>query len=279
MDDRSSDNRFRWTIFILCLLATSFAGMVVDAQVQNAVPAGPAENDERARRMEEMQRRILAIDVLQDAADVRIVDKPLLRFDDPARGFHDGTIWAFGTTGRPAALGTLERYESFWSYELIALSDSTITAKSADGVVWSPRAPSLEWIHLTDVPAAADSGVRRMIHMRQLMRRLTLSSQLASGDRFELRLMPTHIHRYSDPDTHITDGAIFVFAYGRNPEAIAVVECREDDSGQPQWFISFAPLSTAALGAKLDDRDIWTKPYVPPSARTIRDTYLNFSRS
>ncbi len=273
-----SITRFRRTVLILFLLATVFVSMEVDAQVQKAPPASPAEKDERARRMEEMEQLIREIQISGDAAEVTIVDKPILRFDDPTRPVYDGALWAFGTTGRPVALGSFERYQSIWGYELVALSDSPITAKYEGGVMWSPRAPSLEWIQLTDVSDVAETSVRRMIYMKQLMRRLALSSQSDAGERFELRLMPTHIYRYSDPKTRIKDGAIFVFAYGRNPEATALVECREDDSGQLGWFISFAPHSTAALTAKLDDREIWNKPIVPPSARTMRDTYITFRR-
>ena len=273
-----STTDYRRTILTLVLLAASFAGMDVDGQVQNAAPVTPGEKDEQVRRTDEMERLIRDVQIIQDGAEVKIVDKPILRFDDPARAFYDGTLWAYGTSGRPVALGSLERYESFWSYYFVALSDAPITAKYAGGVSWNPRVPSLDWIRLHDVPLPAESSVRRMTYMKQLMRRLALSEQGTGGDRYELRLMPTHIYRYSDPKTHIKDGAIFVFSYGRNPEAVALVEYRQDDSPRPEWFISFAPQSTAALTAKLDDREIWNQPIVPPTARTIRDKYITFTR-
>jgi hypothetical protein len=33
-----------------------------------------------------------------------LIPEPIYRFDDPARTFSDGTIWAFGKSGRPGAM-------------------------------------------------------------------------------------------------------------------------------------------------------------------------------
>ena len=38
--------------------------------------------------------------------------EPVYRFDDPARQYSDGTVWAWGPSGRPAALLTLSRDRS-----------------------------------------------------------------------------------------------------------------------------------------------------------------------
>src|SRR4051794_23510019 len=61
------------------------------------------------------------------------VNEPIYRFDDPARKFSDGTVWAFGKVGRPAALLTfsLEKTPNGdlqWVEEFTSLSSVPIRA-------------------------------------------------------------------------------------------------------------------------------------------------------
>jgi hypothetical protein len=69
----------------------------------------------------------------------------------------------------------------------------------------------------------------------------------------------------------LVDGAIFLLAYGRNPEFVRLIEARREDKGQPAWFYGLARMSAARLRVKLDDREVadlrkpvvagWRNPY------------------
>lgn len=223
----------------------------------------------RAERLDEMRRRVQAISLSRAEADgtmrpLPLIDRPLLRFDDPARGFHDGTLWGWGTAGRPVALVTVERYEKLWAYELISLADESsggmLTAVTASGWKWSPREPGIHWQAFDDAPAPAETEAGRLNQMKGLARRLAVTMILWNGERFALRLQPRPVHRYAAPADRVRDGAIFTCAYGINPEALVLIECRDAADGRPGWVFALAPLTSGGVTAELDGRTVWDKP-------------------
>jgi hypothetical protein len=69
--------------------------------------------------------------------------EPVYRFDDPARQNLDGTVWAWGRSGRPAALLTFAKTRapdgSFrWLGELTSLGASSKRSKTSDFGEGSP---------------------------------------------------------------------------------------------------------------------------------------------
>ncbi|HUY92271.1 MAG TPA: hypothetical protein VMV10_26255 [Pirellulales bacterium] len=64
-------------------------------------------------------------------------------------------------------------------------------------------------------------------------------------------MLPQPIDRYEDAAAGITDGAIFVFANGTNPEMGLVLEC----SGK-EWSYGAFRLTSAALFAEFDGKRI-----------------------
>jgi len=220
-------------------------------------------DDERSKRTREMDERARQIKVYQvkegKNLEVPRREQPLLRFSDPTREFFDGTVWAWGTSGRPLVIVTLERYEPQWSYELLSLATNGIVADLPTGQRWAPRKPGLEWQALPDAPAPADGEAQRLRQMKTLMERFSASEMLGS-ESFELRRMPTPIHRYSDRDSGIRDGAMFLLVYGTNPEVLVLIECRE--AGEPKWYFNLSRLTAARVTVRLDGREVWTKPQV-----------------
>jgi hypothetical protein len=84
---------------------------------------------------------------------------PVLRFGAPARQSYDGALWIIGTGGRPAALLALERYEDFWSHELVSLSTDPISATTSDAWRWVPKEPG---IILRRFPAVLRRGIWKL---------------------------------------------------------------------------------------------------------------------
>src|SRR4051794_7734426 len=62
-----------------------------------------------AARSAEMRELAGAITLVRaaDGSKAAPLPEPIYRFDDPARGHPDGSLWAFGESGRPAALLSL----------------------------------------------------------------------------------------------------------------------------------------------------------------------------
>ncbi|MDB5350358.1 MAG: hypothetical protein JWN86_1605 [Planctomycetota bacterium] len=253
----------------------------------------PDPKDDRAARLEEMTRLIKDLkisDTSRPSADDAVVSpQPLHRWNDPTRDFSDGTLWAFGSVGRPVALGTMELYGTpkgveNWSIELIAVAPGPILG-SASGTYlplgaayrpglggplrWTPKGNGVE---MSAVPGGAGPGISESERLRQMK---TIASRITAkeigptnGDdqQFELRLLPRPIHRYDEPKKGLLDGAIFVYAYGTNPELLAFVEARSGTDKKAFWSVGFARISRAKLAAQLDGKDVWNCPYTADAA-------------
>src|SRR5271154_3171898 len=71
--------------------------------------------------------------------------EPIYRFDDPARQFSDGSVWAWGRSGRPAGLLTLAKERAAaggyqWLIELTSLAPVPISAIVPEIGTWQPSA-------------------------------------------------------------------------------------------------------------------------------------------
>jgi hypothetical protein len=183
-----------------------------------------------------------------------------MRFSDPARTFYDGGIWAFGDNGRPSFLVTLERYEETWAWELIGLSKEAVSVQFLDGWTWSPRMPAFELAPMPAAAAPASTVAARLRQMKGLVRRISAFETTGTGERFELRLMPQPLLTYGSSDGTPIDGALFAFAYGTNPEVLALIEAHSTDERPLAWHYGFLPMTTAAATGQIDGKDVWAKP-------------------
>lgn len=68
----------------------------------------------------------------------------------------------------------------------------------------------------------------------------------------ELRILPTPVDRYVPGNQPNSDGAIFAFVQGVNPEALLLLE-----TDGKNWNYCWGRLSAAAVTAKLDGKVVW----------------------
>ena len=71
--------------------------------------------------------------------------------------------------------------------------------------------------------------------------------------RYQLRLLPTPIHEYDDPEKGIFSGSIFVLSYGSNPELVMVLEALKDG-----WRCGFGRLGHAKATVQHDDKEFYS---------------------
>jgi hypothetical protein len=260
----------RAILSLACIL-----GLCLPLAAQEAAEKSDKEKarEERLAAMRQIAERF-TVQVTEDGkiGKVPLMESPILRFNDPAREFHDATLWAWGDKGRPVCLLAIEQYGDQW-FECISLADSTLTA-DADKLKWRPKSAGITLAPFPDAPPPAKTAPRRMAQMKELLGKLSAYEVGKTGSRYELRLMARPLHRYEDPEAGLQDGAIFAFAYGTNPELLAVIEARgtPDDS---QWQVGFARCGTAEPHVLLDKTEIFTLPYA--RGTTAADPYWNFS--
>jgi hypothetical protein len=202
------------------------------------------------------------------------LENPIFTYSEPTRETGGGgTVWVWGTTGRPVALLSQSKAEDrpVWGFELVALSEG-VSVVMHDGWRWSPKS-AVQMTPFAEAPGPADSAVRRLSQMKGLVEQFSLSEQYM-GESFELRLLPRPVYRYQDQEEGLIEGALFNFAHGTNPEVLAVIECRNGSSG-PVWSYGFLPLAGAAVTARLNGKTVWSKEATRESrAQEMYSTWL-----
>ena len=259
-----------------CLATILSAVLSITSAAQEPVAAKKESN---AAQLEEMGRIVRMITISRNDSGTRrpleMRAEPLHRWNDPTRGFSDGALWVWGSTGRPAALTAVELYEfpnnpGFWSIEMVSLASGPLEAEGQDRAPgqgpsfhWAPPAAGLEMKPVPGAPNPAANESARLRQAREIAARFTAEevNHRTTEQRYVLRLLPRPLYRYSDPAASLLDGAIFVFANGTNPETLLLIEAR-GDGPLAVWSYGTARLSRAAPEVFLDGRMVWSLPYV-----------------
>lgn len=229
-------------------------------------------SEEVSHRLELMKARASAteISVLSNGESHRtdIQNIPIFRYDDQPRKILDGTLWAWGQSGRPVALCKVEDYISnegnrLWVHCLASLSSKRISAKWEDGREWTATKPGLKLKELPNGPLPNENPRLRLTQFRQTARRFSATlNDPRINDRQQMRLLPQPVCRYKDQESNLVDGAIFVLASnGTNPDACLVLEILEPGDDQFVWKFGIAAMTAHALEMKLDENVVWSKQF------------------
>lgn len=253
----------------------------------------PAKDDSAKSKalmatMKRLAGRLTVREFGDEPTTAELIPEALFRSHDPAREILDGTIWGYGKKGRPVAILSLAFYADTpnrpgqWVYEFDSLATTRVDAKVPRGVTWSSRRPGLEFKAFPDAPAPHAKEAGRTRQFRDLSSRFTAYELLSSApkepaERFELRLLPRPIYRYSDPERGQIDGAIFLLTSTTNPEIVMVIELAREGE-KSMWKYAFNRIAWAELHVELDGREVWTQPpFYLSSPPSYQDPYWLFS--
>jgi hypothetical protein len=227
---------------------------------------------QRAARLEIMRRCASSLDVRVENdgtfVEERIVDVPLLHYHNLPGETLDATLWAWGIRGRPVALASISKERSGsniekWSCELVSLADRPVSLTAKPGWKWAPATSGIEWKPVTDVPGAGETPVIRARQMKEIARRFSATGIYQDGkETVELRLIDRPLHRFSDSEHGLIDGAAYAFAGGTNPEVLLMIECRKDGGRNIAWHQGFARLGAGRLAARLGETVVWERPEI-----------------
>lgn len=240
------------------LLASGTFGVRLDAQAGE--PGKVEENSIALRKMRELVEEFTVHRMDDKRVPAKLIADPLMRFTDAVDRNQDGSLWAWGRTGRPLAILQLWRNLPgglTWFHSITSLSSGLVAAERKGGWQWSPRKPGVTLKPLSQSPTPAKQEAARLRQMKELARRFTANELLENGQRFELRLLVRPVHRYGDPKNGPLDGAMFVLARGTDPEIALLIELVGSGSSPPTWQYGLAPISSAALRVSLDDHEVW----------------------
>jgi hypothetical protein len=191
----------------------------------------------------------------------------LFRYDDETRGYVDGTVWKLGDSGRPLAIITAELHPNYLNdgprvvYDFLSLTDSPFTVQSTQVPRWSPSSSAVEMKPLPGSPEPAATAARRLTQLKKQARRFSGTQEIdeLTTTSVNLRMMPREIDRYTPAGGERADGAIFLYANGRNPAVVLVLETDGTD-----WRYGLGRLSLPSeLRMRLDDQLVWSQSRNP----------------
>src|SRR5262249_26472673 len=141
---------------------------------------------------------------------VKRIEKALLYHGDATRGHTRGSVWAWGTAGRPVVLMELWQNGSDrtrWAFGLCNTSSGKVRASLGGQPWWRENGPAAELKNIPGAPApAADTAARQ--------RQLKMIAQKFAGhefwdpnnSRYELRRLERPLHTYRDETHGLLDG-------------------------------------------------------------------------
>jgi hypothetical protein len=90
-------------------------------------------------------------------------------------------------------------------------------------VRWSPSKTLYEFKPIPNAPAPEKTAPRRLIQIREIAKRFA-SHEVVNVEKCELRLLPQPVDRYVPSTADRSDGAMFFFTFGTNPELVLLIE-------------------------------------------------------
>jgi hypothetical protein len=249
-------------------------------------PPAPDES-ERAARLKEAEMHVADLKMVLARtgegvlpAEVQPIDKPLLTYGDTARSNADGTLWAWGRMGRPLVL--METYRNTYAQQnrvnaISLTSTERVTLTVSVGQVWAPKRTQIEFQPLSSATEPEEREAARLRQLRELSRRFAAHEFWdPDNSRFELRLLAQPVHRYSDAQAGLADGAVFVLANGTNPEVLLLIEALAKSNAGSRWQYGLARLGSAELHVSLDGREVWKQERTPGVVGLPEDPYWLF---
>lgn len=267
--------------YLLIAVVSMFLSPALQAQSTLDDEATQQETLSTAR-MKAMTKRVAALQATDKSGKaIPLIRPPLFRYTDPIRKTNDGVISAWGTkSGRPTAMIGLftepaNANQISWSYEFIALASPGFkisSSKPYSGFVWAPKSSELEW-KMWQRPGKQlkKSKVAVRNQLKALSSKFLVKERMRGLHR--LRRLPKAILEYDDKKAGILLGTSFLFVYGTNPEAIVMLECRENDKADAgiSWHYAFARATAAEVWAELDGVVVW-KPDIAWQSDSSRHT-------
>lgn len=197
-----------------------------------------------------------------DGEELETPRSPIYRYSDDARG-SGGTIWAFGSEGRPDALVTIaeDSNDRRFVIETIIFTDKPIEV----AINGSKRRRAKNAKFTAERMKAIESFAKpkgskiRLRSQAKLLARKFEAFEIWNNDRkteeqrYQLRLLTKPIREYSDASNGVLSGSIFLLNYGTNPELAMVLEAREDG-----WHAGFARLGHAKATVQIGNKTVHT---------------------
>jgi hypothetical protein len=239
------------------VLALALLGVGQPEQTEPAGKEPTARESESAERLLKLARRYEFFAKQDQKTRFDLHPQPLLAYDNPIRGEVYGNIFVWTHHGRPEVVGAIFDFKSEGKFdsELHTLSRGGIQASRDGKPFWNPASPGVEFRKLPGAAAPAASAAARLRQMRELARGFTVERNHPEQGKGEMRLLTQPIYRYSSAESHVLDGAMFVFAEATDPEAYLLLEATGEE--RPVWQFALARMNIVEFSARYQSQEVW----------------------
>ncbi|HEY3966604.1 MAG TPA: hypothetical protein VGM05_18730 [Planctomycetaceae bacterium] len=228
----------------------------------------------------EKERATLALDLCRKAAkeyrlclddgrrtELELKPEPFLKWSNPSVGSIHGGVFLWTHQGRPAAVASIFKWfdpRDEMAFEVQSLSAERLVGLLGTKDAWHSTRAGLEFKPVPESPPApASTPNARLIQMRTISASFTADkTDRDDNSQQRMRLLTQPIFRYSSPKEDITDGALFAFVQGTDPEVFLQIEARETKSGTA-WHYGLSRMNSTAFRVRYKDQDAWAVEVVP----------------
>jgi hypothetical protein len=246
---------------LLCVVVLCAAGWVQSPALK--------KDDDAARAAE---AAVLARKAVEEfslrAGEVQLVleREPVLMWANPVVGSIHGAVFVWTADGRPQAITSAFKWfapATHLGVEFHSLATVPITGERAGKQVWYPARGGIELKPIEGAPAPAALAAARLRQMRELANQFAATVTTPEGITHDLRLLTKPIFRDAGADAGaLSDGALFVFVLGTDPEVALRIEARPDQRGEAQWHYALARMSIRALRVAHRGQAVWSAPLI-----------------
>jgi hypothetical protein len=258
-----------------CRLATFGAALIVSIAILQLPPArcdeaAPKEDAADAEReqwslyyAQQLPRYKFYLDSDKDAP-LEVDANAVLKWANPVRvGRTHGDLYVWTYRGRAVLVGTIFSYDTpsdpHPTERVVAHGFHSLSTETIDGTrdgmpLPTINGPGVEFEEIKGAPVPARTRPLRLAQMRQLAKLFTGATR---EDKIvqPLRPLPQPIYRYAAEEQD-SDGAVFAFVSGTDPEIILAIEVRSTPDG-PRWHFAAGRYSNVALELKYEDQVVW----------------------
>jgi hypothetical protein len=246
---------------LIVMVAASTLGFVLPSLGADDGPDAHSADELKARlRLAGEHVRRFELHASDEA--IELISRPLLAFNDPARpGNNHGTLWAWGTSGRPVAFMKLFREskkDAAWFHSVTLTSSQHVVLVTPESGRWEPPQSLLKPSPISDAPPPVEKAPARSRQLKDLARRFSAHEFWdPENSRFEMRVLAQPVNRYSDVAANIQDGAAFIIAHGTNPEAVLLIEALGPSIDEARWHYGIVRSCHAEAHVEFDGREVW----------------------
>jgi hypothetical protein len=184
--------------------------------------------------------------------------EPIFRWTNPERAAIAGDLYLWTDHGRPHATIGIWTYDDVQdSHELQSLAAGPFKAVGTGQPDWTPGVAAVEYRPVATDIEFSRSAPLRLGQLRQLAKdRFSARMVKDSGETVPLRLLPQPIFRYDELPEGVTDGAMFSFANGTDPEVLLILELLQEGEKLVPYYAFGASTSVRADGS-FDGQPVW----------------------